>query len=158
MSELFEKTEGMSRVKMMKGIPVTYKEKDYFAPCLYIQETTSERMNAAKKDPRVQTKKGIDEDKLAQIFLASSLVVRACDLIDFETAIERLKCFDAEDMEGVEKLTAKKVFPESKDSWYLGINDLERTEVILGDTKRLSLAFRTVNRLQEEELSSFLDF
>jgi hypothetical protein len=143
------------RVTLIKGFPSRFDGALYYAPVIYMSETSSNRITSAQKDPRAKTRKGYDDEIAGRIILASCILVRAKDLISVETADERLEAFDNEDMTTYEASTLKSVFPLNESEWYVMSEDLDSSNIVMGDSRRISQAFKAINRLQEEELSSF---
>lgn len=143
------------KIKMMKGFPTTYKGEIYYAPVIYITETGPEKIANAQKDPRVKTKKGLNEELLGSIILTGCLLIKANTLLNESDALDRLEAFDSGDMDLYDSFESKGVFPEDENEWYPLPEDIQSPLLTLGDNKRISMAFKAMNRLQEEELSDF---
>jgi len=150
------KEEGIwKRITLMKGFPTAYEGEKYFTPVLFIKETSAGRIQAAQKDPRVKTRKGVDEELLGNLILAGCLMIRAKDLISAETAQIRIDAYDSGDMETYEQTGETSLFPDSEHEWYILPESLKSDLILMGDNSRLSKAFKAINRIQDEELSDF---
>jgi len=141
----------------MKGMPTKYEGELYFAPTIFITETNSKKIATAQKDPRAKTRKGVNDDLVGQIVLASCILIRACDLISAECAEDRLEAFDSDDLELHESLANQRMFPTSTEEWFTMVDDVNSVELKMGDSARIARAFKAVNRLQDEELASFFE-
>lgn len=167
--------EGISRIKLHRGVPVQHKDELLFCPTVYMIPANRKDMRTAQQQPAIASKlASIQQDSSGNpetVQVGDALQVAMMSFVTAALLSEALTTAQAKELEQThrikddeeralkrEEILASPAYPSDPTVLRFVASDFDRETLLLADWSRIQTAYQTLNYVSaKEELSSFFE-